>query len=48
VGVSWYKTYSKWVSQIKRNNTIKNLGYFSDELDASKAYKKELKLTINK
>jgi hypothetical protein len=41
-GVCWNKKQKKWQSAIQINNKIKHLGYFVDELEASKIYKKEL------
>lgn len=42
VGVSWHKRVNKWSCQIVINKKLKFLGYFKDELEASKAYQKEL------
>lgn len=42
-GVSWVKRRKKWESQIYINGSIKFLGYFKNELDASFAYQSELK-----
>ena len=41
-GVYWYKKYNKWKSHIVLNGKQKHLGYFTNELDASKAYQLEL------
>ena len=41
-GVSWSKRANKWVASIKINNKNKHLGYYINEEEASKAYKKEL------
>ena len=41
-GVSWNKRASKWQSYIMINGKQKHLGLFSDELEASNQYKKEL------
>lgn len=41
-GVSWNKEKRKWIASIKINNKNKYLGYYTDELEASKAYQKEL------
>jgi hypothetical protein len=41
-GVSWNKRVNKWIASIKINNKSKYLGYYNDELEASKAYQKEL------
>ena len=46
-GVYWCKTYSKWRSNITVNGKLKHLGYFKDEIEASKAYQKELNNLIN-
>ncbi len=42
-GVCWHKKSKKWNSQIYVNGKIKNLGYFTDELEASNAYQIALK-----
>ena len=42
VGVCWYKQTNKWKAQIKANGKIKSLGYFTHELEASKAYQSAL------
>jgi len=42
-GVSWAKTKNKWVSRIRINGRLIYLGYFINELEASKAYQKKLK-----
>jgi len=42
-GVSWNKKAKKWESRIYINGVNKNLGFFENEKDAGKAYKKELK-----
>tara|TARA_R110000824_G_scaffold79611_1_gene200511 strand:- start:284 stop:781 length:498 start_codon:yes stop_codon:yes gene_type:complete len=47
VGVSWSKSSSKWEARIRVNGKQLYLGYFVDELEASKAYQKALK-TLNK
>ena len=41
-GVTWYKTSNKWLSNIRINGKSKHLGYFTDEIEASKAYQKAL------
>lgn len=46
-GVSWNKKSKKWDSMIRINGKKKRLGYFTNELEASEAYQKEL-LIINK
>lgn len=38
VGVSWSRGMKKWLSCIFLNGSIKVLGYFEDELEASKTY----------
>jgi len=43
VGVSKRKSCKKWVSRITIGKKTKHLGYFKNELEASKAYQKELK-----
>ena len=42
VGVCWNKNSKKWRAQISINGKSKRLGYFTNELEASEAYKKEL------
>lgn len=42
-GVSWHKISRKWVAQIAINGKKINLGYFTNEIDASNAYQKALK-----
>jgi len=42
-GVSWCKTFKKWVATIRINKTIFNLGKFDNEIDASNAYQLALK-----
>ena len=37
-GVSWAKQNKKWIAQITINKKKINLGYFTIELNASKAY----------
>jgi hypothetical protein len=46
-GVSWYKPYKKWMAYIYKNGKLKNLGYFSSEIEASLTYENEL-LKLNK
>tara|TARA_R110000744_G_C19063636_1_gene529288 strand:+ start:86 stop:598 length:513 start_codon:yes stop_codon:yes gene_type:complete len=42
VGVCWHKNKKKWQAQIFIKDKTKYLGYFTDELEASKAYEKAL------
>jgi len=42
-GVSWCKRMKKWYSKITINGKPKYLGCYTDELEASNAYQKELK-----
>ena len=42
IGVHWDKRHNKWKSQIYINKKTINLGRFSSELEASKAYQKAL------
>lgn len=37
-GVSWRKKSKKWTAQIQINKKLKHLGYFTEELEAAKAY----------
>lgn len=37
-GVSWHKRVKKWSARIKFIDTIHNLGYFDDEVEAAKVY----------
>ena len=41
-GVYWNKNANKWNSRITLNGKLKHLGLFTDELEASKSYQKEL------
>lgn len=41
-GVSWYKPTGKWLAQIRINGKVKNIGYFTDELEASVYYENAL------
>ena len=41
-GVHWNKRANKWHSAIRLNGNTKYLGLFTNELEASKAYQKEL------
>jgi len=45
-GVTWYKTGKKWVAKIHINGKDRHLGYFTNELEASKAYQNKLKEII--
>ena len=47
VGVTWCKRYNKWRSRIVINGKLKHLGYFINELEASKAYQEKLNNLIN-
>jgi len=38
VGVYWHKHAKKWLAHIQINGKTKHLGYFTNELEASKAY----------
>lgn len=42
VGVSWQKQHKIWYAQIRINGKPKYLGFFTNELEASNAYKKAL------
>ncbi len=42
-GVSFYTPYSKWRAQIKATNRTVTLGYFTDKLEAAKAYNEAAK-----
>ena len=42
VGVNWSKSKEKWMASIYINGKSKYLGYFTCELEASKAYQKAL------
>lgn len=37
-GVSWSKQKAKWHARIKFKGVSRNLGFFSDEVDAARAY----------
>ena len=39
-GVGWHKRYNKWVAKISVNKKRIHLGYFSDKVEAAKAYDK--------
>jgi hypothetical protein len=47
VGVSWNKAAKKWKVAIRDKDKRIHLGYYTDELEASKAYQEELKRIIN-
>ena len=42
IGVCWRKDTQKWIANIRINGKTKHLGYFTDELEAAKAYKSAL------
>lgn len=42
VGVYWYKKTGKWKSQIMVEGKKKHIGYFANEIEASKAYQNKL------
>jgi AP2 domain. len=42
-GVSWNKNMGKWKATISHNRQITNLGYYTSELKAAKAYDKAAK-----
>ena len=46
IGVSLVRRTNKWKAQIRINGNDKFLGHFDNEIDASKAYQKELKELI--
>ncbi len=37
-GITWYKKYNKWLAQIMLNKKQLHLGYYTEEIDAAKAY----------
>lgn len=43
-GVSWFKRDRKWKVHIQINKKIIHLGYFEDEIEASKIYQKSIEL----
>jgi hypothetical protein len=43
IGVCWHKNANKWMARIKLNGKENYLGYFTDEIEASKAYQNALK-----
>lgn len=42
-GVYWYPKHDKWVSQIRVEGKMHALGYFTDKVEAAKAYNKAAK-----
>ncbi len=42
-GVCWYKTRGKWVTKIMFNYKNKTLGYYTNEIEAAKAYDQKAK-----
>lgn len=45
-GICWCKKNKKWVSQIRINGKLKYLGLFTEEIEASEKYQKELSYLI--
>ncbi len=45
-GVSWNKQNKRWIACIEIEGKQKHLGSFTDELEASEMYKKELKKIV--
>jgi len=43
-GVHWYRDAKKWVAEIYLNRKKYHLGYFTDEIEAAKAYDKKAKV----
>jgi hypothetical protein len=43
IGVTWYKKTKKWQVRIYINGKNKNLGYYTNELEAANAYQSILK-----
>ena len=43
IGVGWDKSRQKWVSRIRINGKLKQLGRFSTEIEASEAYQNKRK-----
>ena len=39
-GVCWYKRTKRWVVQVKLHGIREHVGYFQDELEAARAYRK--------
>ena len=48
VGVCLYKQTGKWHAQISVNGRTRNIGYFTDEIDAHEAYQEALAKSKNK
>lgn len=46
-GVCWDKSRNKWISRIRINGKMINLGRFENELDASKKYQEKLNNLTN-
>ena len=42
-GVCWHRNTGKWNAQIRHNGKVRNLGYYTCELEASKAYQEAAK-----
>src|SRR5438477_7718293 len=48
IGVHWYKAYNKWQVQVQHKRKLYHIGYFSDIIEAAKAYdRKALELHGN-
>jgi hypothetical protein len=47
-GVNWDKDRQKWYAHIKVNQVLKNLGRFSSEIEAAKAYNKAAIIAFGK
>ncbi|MHC4666175.1 MAG: AP2 domain-containing protein [Planctomycetota bacterium] len=43
-GVSWYTREKRWVVKIHADGKTHTLGYFTDEIEAAKAYDKAAKI----
>ena len=43
IGVNWKKQNKKWRAAIKIDGKSKHLGYFDDEIVASRVYQQKLK-----